>query len=165
MPSRSFGGAMPRVALRPCLAEERLCGCNAVVRAKQKVHGLAVLIHGAIEVVPFPSNTNIRLIDSPGGVHGACPTIPSLLELRYIMNPPPQDRRVGHTESALGHHGHQIPIAQPVGDVPADAQFDDLGLEPSAPVDWIAGLCLGHSDTPARPRASNRSSLMHQSLQ
>jgi carboxypeptidase C (cathepsin A) len=35
--------------------------------------------------------------------------------------------------------------------------FDDLGLEPSAPLDWIAGLCLGHSDTPARPRASGRS--------
>src|ERR1700692_4555626 len=28
-----------------------------------------------------------------------------------------------------GEHRHEIPIAQPVGDVPADAQLDDLGIE------------------------------------
>jgi hypothetical protein len=37
-----------------------------------------------------------------------------------------------------------VSAAQPVGDVPADAQFDDLSLEPPASIDPIARLRLGH---------------------
>lgn len=37
-------------------------------------HGLAVLIHSTIEVAPFASNTDVRLVDSPGEVNASCPT-------------------------------------------------------------------------------------------
>src|SRR5580658_5053776 len=127
-----------------CFVEKRLCGCNASIGAKQKLHSLTVLIDSTIEVVPFASNTNIGLVDSPRGVHASCPTIPSLFKLRNIVNYPAQDRRVGHTEPALRHHGYQVSIAQPVGDVPADAQFDDLSVESTTAVDPIAGFRLGH---------------------
>jgi hypothetical protein len=46
-----------------------------------------------------------------------------------------QDRRVGHSQSALSHHCHEISTAQPVGNVPANAQFDGLPLEPAPAVD------------------------------
>lgn len=31
-------------------------------------------------------------------------------------------------DSTLGHHRHEIPIAQPVGDIPTYAKFDELGI-------------------------------------
>jgi hypothetical protein len=54
------------------------------------------------------------------------------------------NRRVRHDNAALGHHRHEIPIAQSVGDVPADAQFDDLGIEAAASVNGISDNWLGH---------------------
>jgi hypothetical protein len=72
----------------------------------------------AIEVLPFVPHSDVRLVHSPGGVHPPGPTIPPLLELWDLPNHPAQDGRVGQLDPALGHHGHQIPIAQPVRDVP-----------------------------------------------
>jgi hypothetical protein len=68
---------------------------------------------------------------------------------------------MGHADPALGHHGHQVSVAQPVGDVPADAQFDDLSLEPPASIDPIACFRLAHL---ASCRATNfqQAPLMHQ---
>jgi hypothetical protein len=91
----------PRQVASQCFVEKRLCGCNAAIGAKQKVHGLAVLIHSAI-VVPFASNTDVRLIDSPGGVNAACPTVPSLLELRHTQLGIVVG---GHAEPAIGPRG------------------------------------------------------------
>jgi hypothetical protein len=48
------------------------------------------------------------------------------------------NRRVRHDNAALGHHRHEVPIAQSVGDVPADAQLDDLGIEAATSVNGIA---------------------------
>jgi hypothetical protein len=36
---------------------------------------------------------------------------------------------VRHDNAALGHHRLQISVARSVGDVPAHAQLDDLGIE------------------------------------
>jgi hypothetical protein len=52
---------------------------------------------------------------------------------------------VGHDNPALGHHGHKISVAQPVGDVPAKAQFNGLALEPAAAVERVSHFRLGHS--------------------
>ena len=40
-------------------------------------------------------------------------------------------------QSSLGHHGHQISVAQPIGDVPAHAQFDDVGFEEDTVADLV----------------------------
>ena len=42
------------------------------------------------------------------------------------------------------HHRHEISIAQPVGDVPADAQLDDFGIEATSAVDGITDYRPGH---------------------
>jgi hypothetical protein len=44
------------------------------------------------------------------------------------------NRGVRHANAALGHHRYEIPVAQSVGDVPADAQLDDFGIEAAASV-------------------------------
>jgi hypothetical protein len=54
------------------------------------------------------------------------------------------NRRVRHSNAPLGHHRLEISIAQAVGDVPADAQLDDLGIEAAASVDGISGYRPGH---------------------
>jgi hypothetical protein len=62
----------------------------------------------------------------------------------HIANHPTMNRRVRHDNSALGHHRPEIPIAQSVGDVPADSQLDDLGIEPAPSVNRISDNWLGH---------------------
>src|ERR1700679_4370042 len=54
------------------------------------------------------------------------------------------NRRVRNDNAALGHHRHEIPICQSVGDVPAHAPLDDLGIEPAPSVNGISGNWLGH---------------------
>jgi hypothetical protein len=122
----------------------------------QEVYCLAVLVHGAIEVVPFAADTDVRFIDSPGGVHASCPAIPSLLELRHVADHPTQNRRVRHDEPPLSHHGREISIAQSVRDVPAHAQLNDLALESPSAVDRVARYRLGHSGTPVGARILRR---------
>jgi hypothetical protein len=62
---------------------------------------------------------------------------------------------VGNDNAALSHHRHEISITQPVGDVPAHAQFNDLGVEPAPSVNRVTrdrpsalpntGCCLRRS--------------------
>ena len=54
------------------------------------------------------------------------------------------NRRVRYDNAALGHHRHQISVAQSVGDLPADAQLDELGIEPATSVNEISDNWLGH---------------------
>ena len=60
---------------------------------------------------------------------------------------------MGHGDAALGHHGGQIAIAEPVPDVPPDTLLNDVDGEAAAAVDRVALGCLGHSSLPlAGPR-------------
>jgi hypothetical protein len=52
--------------------------------------------------------------------------------------------RVGHDKAALRHHGDEMSIAEPIRDVPPNAQFYDLALEPAAAVARVARFLLGH---------------------
>jgi plasmid stabilization system protein ParE len=36
---------------------------------------------------------------------------------------------MGHLDAALGHHFDQVPVRQPIRDVPPHAQPDDVGVE------------------------------------
>jgi hypothetical protein len=48
-------------------------------------------------------------------------------------------------DAALGHHLHKISIRQPIGDVPAHAQLDDVGVEGPLAVNRVTGYLLRHS--------------------
>jgi hypothetical protein len=53
------------------------------------------------------------------------------------------NHRVRYDNAAFGHHRHEIPIAQSVGDVPAE-QLNDLGIVPAPSVNGISDNWLGH---------------------
>jgi hypothetical protein len=124
---------------------------DAAIRKKQKIHGLAVLVDSPIEIIPLASDLDVGLVDAPGIIHGSCEAVPALLKLRHIANHSAMNGGVRHANAALGHHGYEIPIAQPIGDVPTDAQLDDLGIKAAPAINEISryGLChLGVSWTP-----------------
>ncbi len=53
---------------------------------------------------------------------------------------------MSHDDAPLGHDGHQIPVAQPVADVPTDALFDDFSWKATPTVDRVANRGFGHGD-------------------
>jgi len=59
-----------------------------------------------------------------------------------------EDRGVRYDDAALGHHRHEISVAQPVADVPPDAQLDDFGIEAATSANGIPDDGLGHFGCP-----------------
>ncbi len=134
----------PRQARGQRFAEERLRSGNAAIRTEQEVHRLAVLVDSPVEIIPLALNVDIRFVHTPGGIHRPCEAVPSLLEFRHVTDHPPMNRRVRHDDAPLRLHRHQIPVAQPVSDVPAHALFDDLGIEAAAAVNGISDYGPGN---------------------
>jgi hypothetical protein len=64
--------------------------------------------------------------------------------------------------AALAHHLHQVPIRQPIRDIPAYAMLNDIGVEGSLAVDRIAGNRLRHSAPRKMAAQSTRCPQMHQ---
>jgi hypothetical protein len=73
-----------RQVRRECLAKERLCSGDTAFPAQQEVDGLAVLVDGAIKVVPFGFDRDVRLVHSPRCADGLGESAPPLLELRDV---------------------------------------------------------------------------------
>src|SRR5581483_5300051 len=92
---------------------------------------------------------------SPGRMNRASVASPPLLELGYIPLHPSKDGRVRDGDAALGHHLDQIPIAEPICEVPADAQLDNFGLKSATPVDGVTHDGLGHGALPLAARTLN----------
>ena len=136
------------------LAEERLGGCNPAVSAQQKVDRLAVLIDSAIQVVPLRLNLDIGLVNPPRGTNGLCELLPALLELGNVPSHPSEDGTVGHLNSTLRHHLDEVPIRQPIGDIPSHAQLNNVGIKGALAVDRVTGNRLRHIQGPSMDRAS-----------
>src|ERR1039457_3971765 len=150
---------------RERLAKECLSGRNSTVAAEQEIDGLAMLVDRAVKVVPLRSDRDVRFIDSPRRANGSRESVPALLELRNVTSDPPKDRQMRDFDAALGHHLHKISIRQPISDVPAHAQLDDVGVEYAFTVHRVTRDRLRHSAPPANKiRQSIRCPWMHQNL-
>lgn len=86
---------------RKSFAEERLSRCDAAIGAKQKIDCLAVLVDGAVQVMPLALDRDVGLVDSAGGANRFGETSPPLHELRYVAGYPSKDCRVGDLDAAL----------------------------------------------------------------
>src|SRR3977135_3069947 len=111
------------------LAKECLRSGNAPIRSQHEVYAAPLLVHGSVQIVPFALDRDVRLVNAPGTTDRAGKAIPALLKLRNIPNDPSHDRRVRNDDATLGHHRHEISIAQAIGDVPPHAQKNNLGVE------------------------------------
>jgi hypothetical protein len=143
---------------RERLAKERLRSRDSAVSAKQEIHRLTVLVDGAIQVVPLRLDRNVGFVDSPRGTDRLGKSVPPLLKLRHVARHPSKDRRMGDLDAALSHHLHQIPIREPVGDVPTHTQLDDIRVERAFAVHGITGDRLRHSTPRKTDRAFYRTS-------
>src|SRR6266851_6942912 len=77
--------ARPSIEIRgERLAKERLCRRNAAVTAKKKVDRLSLLVDRSIQVVPFASNANVRLVGAPGSTDGSRESVPALFIFRHV---------------------------------------------------------------------------------
>jgi hypothetical protein len=66
-------------------------------------------------------------------------------------------------DAALGHHLHQIPIRQPIGDVPTHTQLDDVAS--NARLRYIGSRAIGFVIQHLRKRTAHSTEcpVMHQS--
>src|ERR1022692_4793054 len=126
---------------------------TTAVPAQQEVDGLAVLVDGAIKVVPFRFDRDVRLVHSPRCADGLEESVPPLLELRDVPGHPSQDRRMGDLDATLCHHLDQVSVRQPIGDVPPHAQLGDVGIEYTFAVHRVTRDRLRHSEPPAKDPA------------
>src|SRR4029453_1691053 len=105
---------------------------------------LALLVDGAVQVVPAAMNGDVSLIHTPRSADRSCETVPALLELGHVSNHPYHDGGVGNGDAGIGHQLDEIAIRQSIADVPAHAQFDDLGVEAAPAVDRVTRDRPGH---------------------
>src|ERR1017187_2807287 len=133
------------------LAKEGLRRRDTAIGAQQEIDGVAMLVHGTIEIVPFGLNRNVGLIHTPGGANRLGEPSPALLQLRDVARNPAEDGGMGNLDPALCHHLHQIAIREPIGDIPSHAQLNDVGVKGALAVHWVTDYRLGHS----APRAVN----------
>ncbi len=67
-------------------AKEGLGRSDSSVAPQQEVDRLPVLVNGSIQVVPVPTNANIRFVAPPRPTDASPESIPALLELRDVPN-------------------------------------------------------------------------------
>lgn len=61
------------------------------------------------------------------------------------------------------HHSNEVAIAQPKGDVPANAQLNDFSVEHPSAIDGVTGDRFGHSEPLFGARIFRESPQMHRS--
>src|SRR5262245_20173994 len=121
-------------------AEESFGGPRVSFCAEHKVNRLACGINRAVEVIPFPSDFDVGLINAVGVVRRSQVRTNSFLQLRSISLNPPVNRRVIEQEPALPNHFFDVTIAESITQIPAYAEKDDFALVVT-PFEWIG---FGH---------------------
>src|SRR5882672_7010490 len=66
------------------------------------------------------------------------------LELRHVSDHPSHDGGVRQGDTAVSHELDEVAIRESIADVPAHAQFDDLGVEAAPAVDRVTRDRLRH---------------------
>ena len=108
------------------LSKKRFAEAVSRLGREQEVDGFALLVDGAVQVFPDALDLDVRLIHSPAGTDRALVFPGHLLDERQETNRPPIDRRMVDRHAALFHHFFQVPVAQRVCYVPANADQDHI---------------------------------------
>ena len=83
-----------------------------------------MLVDGSIQVVPLPTNVNIRLVAPSRSGNASSEPVRALLEFGYESQCPSKDGRVHDTDAALGHLFDQVAVGEAVADVLAQIEDD-----------------------------------------
>src|SRR5262249_32129576 len=94
-----------------------------------KVNGLAMFVHGAIEVVPLALHLDVGLVHPPADPHWTLAPMERLLQLRAVFDDPPVNGGVIYVDSTFLHEFFDMARAQRIRHVPADTHQNDLFRE------------------------------------
>jgi hypothetical protein len=92
-----------------------------------EIHGIAIPVHGTVQINPSSAHLQIRLVDTPGSADFACIASPALFELRHILLDPMHDGRMPKFQFAFCHLD-KIAQAELIAKVPSDTQEDHLSV-------------------------------------
>jgi hypothetical protein len=93
------------------LVEEALRRSHVALRRQQEVDGLALLVDGAVEILPDALDLDVRLIHTPAAPDRALVFPDHFLDERQETNRPPVDRRMVDRYAALLHDLLEMPVA------------------------------------------------------
>jgi hypothetical protein len=133
-PCAAHAGASTREPSKECLRSG-----DPPVASEQEIDGLAILVDSTMEIVPLGLDRDVRLVHPPRRANRLGKTVPPLLKLRHVPGHPAKDRRVGDLDAALRHHLDQVPIRQPIGDIPPHAELNNVRVKGSLAVNRVAG--------------------------
>jgi hypothetical protein len=111
------------------IAEERLGRRYIPLLTETEIHGIAVPVHGTVQINPSSAHLQIRLVYTPGSADFTCIASPALFELRHIPLDPTHDGRMRKFQFAFCHHLDKIAQAELIAKVPSDTQEDHLSVE------------------------------------
>ena len=86
--------AMRLLMMLPCLAKESLRRRDATCSTEKELHGVALSIHGSIQVHQLAPNLDERFINSPAPTNLPLESAPTLFAGFGIAHDPTQDRGV-----------------------------------------------------------------------
>ena len=116
--------------LLPRLGEERSGGVQVSALGRQDLDDLAVLIDGAVQVVPCPGDLDVDFVDEPPIPRCVPAGAGGVDEFGRERLHPPVDRHVIHDHAAFGEQFLDIALGQPVPEIPAHGHRDHLTREP-----------------------------------
>ena len=109
--------------------EERPRGGDVATLRDVHVDHLAVLVDRPVDVGPDPGDLDVGLVDEPA-IPGQVPDRPGRVDQqRREPLHPPIEGDVVDLDATLGEKLFEVPVGQPVPQVPAHRQQDHLGRE------------------------------------
>jgi len=116
--------------LQRFLEEALRCGRIPVVRKREIDRGTCG-IDRSIELLPFPSHTNISFVHPPGTVGRLQFSAATLVDLRSVALHPTPDRGVVRRKAPLDQKFLDVPIRQREPQIPTHRAKNNLRLEVS----------------------------------
>src|ERR1019366_1586893 len=112
------------------IGEERSRRPEVTLLGHEHVDDLPVLVNGPVDVSPGTGDLHIRLIDEPVTTHAMAAWPGRVDEQGREPLDPPEQGHVVDVDATLGKQFLQIPVRQPVAQVPTHGEQDDLRREP-----------------------------------
>src|SRR2546425_1089931 len=120
-----------RDLLRYAMVADRLLqkpegGLLIALLGQEKVNGVALLIHGTIEVAPRAFALDGGLVHPPTDPHGTLAAVKRFFQLGAVFHDPALDGRVVDRYPPLLQEFFDMPIAQGIRHIPAHPQENDI---------------------------------------
>src|SRR5471032_1972297 len=123
------GDLVGNTVLAHGLVEEAFCGSHVPLGGQKKIDGLSLLVDGTVKILPDAFDLDVGFVHAPAAADRAFVLAGQFLKQRQETNRPSVDRRMVDRHAALLHDLFQVPVAQRVSHIPANADQDHIDWE------------------------------------